>query len=83
MSAWQCSKDEEAGLLGARGKMMGCGPAPEAGAQVGWFEEGMGWSCWSWPALPGGGRPDVLALLGTAKMSCAWEHGEVRGAWKR
>lgn len=82
MSAWQCSKDEEAGLLGARGKMMGCGPAPEAGAQVGWFEEGMGWSCWSWPALPGGGRPDVLALLGTAKMSCAWEHGEVRGAWK-
>lgn len=79
MSAWQCSKDEEAGLLGARGKMMGCGPAPEAGAQVGWFEEGMGWS---WPALPGGGRPDVLALLGTAKMSCAWERGEVRGAWK-
>lgn len=83
MSAWQCSKDEEAGLLGARGKMMGCGPAPEAGAQVGWFEEGMGWSCWSCAALPGGGHPDVLALLGTAKMSCAWEHGEVRGAWKR
>lgn len=82
MSARQCSKDEEAGLLGAWGKMMGCGPALEAGAQVGWFEEGMGWSCWSWPALPGGGRPDVLALLGTAKMSCAWEHGEVRGAWK-